>query len=74
MSAIRFSRRHYRFIFRVLLFFVASGLLLVFVLQKNDVVTSVDINAQAAWIKDNLVNNIPLYAEDTRNFWQVIPD
>lgn len=70
MATIRFSRRHYRFIFRVLLFFVASGLLLAFIVRKEDVVNSVNIEAQAAWFKDSLAN-LPIYAEDKRNFWQV---
>ena len=71
MPAITFSRRHYRFAFRVLLFFVVSGLLLVFVLRKGEVVNSVNIEAQAAWLKDSLAN-LPIYSEDTRDFWQVI--
>ncbi len=71
MPAITFSRRHYRFAFRVALFFVASGLVLVFVLRKGDVVNRVNIEAPAAWIKDSLAN-LPIYQEDSRDFWQVI--
>lgn len=71
MPAITFSRRHYRLAFRVLLFCVASGLLLVFVLSKGDVVNKVDIESKASWLKDSLAN-LPIYQEDTRDFWQVI--
>lgn len=71
MPAITFSRRHYRLAIRVLLFCVASGLLLVFVLSKGDVVNKVDIGGKAAWLKDSLAN-LPIYQEDTRDFWQVI--
>ena len=71
MPAITFSRRHYRFAARVALFFVASGLVLVFVLRKGDVVNRVNIEAPAAWIKDSLAN-LPIYQEDSRDFWQVI--
>ena len=71
MPAITFSRRHYRLAVRILLFCVASGLVLVFVLSKGgDVVNKVDIEGKAAWLKDSIAN-LPIYQEDTREFWQV---
>ncbi len=50
---------------------MASGLVLVFVLSKGgDVVNKVDIEGKAAWLKDSIAN-LPIYQEDTREFWQV---
>ncbi|XP_046647991.1 putative polypeptide N-acetylgalactosaminyltransferase 10 [Daphnia pulicaria] len=70
MPAITFSRRHHRLAIRILLFCVASGLVLVFVLSKGgDVVNKVDIEGKAAWLKDSIAN-LPIYQEDTREFWQ----
>ena len=70
MPAITFSRRHYRFAFRFLCFATVCLFLVVLVLRKGDVVDSVNIEAQAAWIRESLAK-LPVLKEDDRDFWQV---
>lgn len=71
MPAITFSRRHYRFAFRFLCFSAVCTFLMILVLRKGDVVDSVNIEAPAVWLKENLAK-IPMLKEDDRDFWQVL--
>ena len=44
---------------------------MVLVLRKGDVVDTVNIEAPAVWLKENLAK-IPMLKEDDRDFWQVL--
>ena len=55
MPAVTFSRRHYRFIFKLFVFIVLCGLVVVLVFRKGDGLSN-DIEAKAAWIKDSVFN------------------
>jgi len=68
MPAVTFSRRHYRFIFKLFVFIVLCGLVVVFVFRKGDGLSN-DIEAKAAWIKDSVF--LKSIKEDDRIFWEV---
>ena len=71
MPAITFSRKHYRFACRLVIFISLGLFLLALILRKGG--TSVNIDAPAAWLKESFAA-LPKYnnLEDTRDFWQVI--